>query len=169
MTDLWPDFLQEQVNTNDSIQIINAQVENLGKKTQQMVQATFSKVSYPQNALVEVGNIMEQINNPREKLEGELQGKVDAHSFLKKENYKFEIYSATYRFRVFILSYSDIYPIKLMPDEAIADELALGKDISIESDEQLKEILAKIFRSVKLKAIIQRIMEEGGSTSEFSK
>ncbi len=160
MQDLWPDFSANQTNPNNAIRIIEEQAKQLETKTNKIVKATFSKLSYYPglDAVIELALAIDVQNGEVEK---ELQDKTDAKEFLDKENYKFEIYSSAYRFRVFILSYSRLYPIKIIPDEVIAADIRVGKEIIVRSDEELIIQLTSILKSEKLKAIIEQIMSEG--------
>ena len=46
MVDLWPDFLTNEIETNNAVDILREQARLLEKKTNKKVKATFSKVLY---------------------------------------------------------------------------------------------------------------------------
>ena len=164
MVDLWPDFLADEVETNDSVEILREQARLLEKKTNKKVKATFSKVLYSSDLqqFDTVGKAIARLTAQTggEVLEEELSGKKDVNDLYKIINYKFEIFNASYRFRVFTLHNQIFFPIYITLDEGIKDELHFSDDICIESNAELKEIVSSVFSTQKIKTIISKMMRD---------
>lgn len=179
VTDLWPDFdisILEEPKENNSIKIIREQARILGKKLENKVKATFSKVHYhyreePTNSLTSAFNTFKKLNmlgeidtkktlKKEETLEEELQGKIDASSLIKEQQYKFEIYNEKYRFRLFVYTYTLMYPNKILIDENIAKEIDQENEVFVENDRELRNLLHLIFSSQKVRHIIKMMMLE---------
>lgn len=163
MEDLWPDF-DGMAQGNNSIEILRAQAKALSKKTNGKVKATFSKVDYNYglySGAYEVLNGLASamsVYSQKELLEEELANKTDVNTLLSQSEYKFEIYNDKFRFRVFKVIYSKLYPIDLIIDKGIATELSFEPTISIGDDSQLKKLLEKIFFSRKIVSIVNSLM-----------
>lgn len=164
MLDLWPDFSNNEIEANHAVDILREQARLLEKKTNKKVKATFSKVLYSASheSLAILGKAVASMSAQAggEVLEDELSGKQDVNELYKVTNYKFEIYNSSYRFRVFTLHNRAFFPIYMTLDEGIKNELRLLDDICIESDGALKEIVASIFSTLKIKTIISKMMQE---------
>jgi hypothetical protein len=157
MEDLWPNFDKTEQVENNSIEILRTQARALDKKTNGKVKATFSKVQYNTKDYIdfrEIGRGLFSGQTPEEELEVELRNKADANTLFSKTEYKFEIYNEVFRFRVFKVRYSKLYPISLAIDDGIARELSIETTQSVNDDLQLKKTLAKIFTSKKIVSII---------------
>lgn len=161
---LWPSFFGDTVvEENKSKDIISTQAKALKKITNGLVGATFSKVIIKEvnnnNVFEGAGKLLNYIATSKvEVVEHELEGKKDVNVFFHSETYKFEIYNDQYRFRVFILRYNILYPIRLEIDEDIASELSIGYFQEINSNFELTQLLKKIFTSKKINTIISYIM-----------
>ena len=149
MNDLWPDFDDiEQDDNNNSLNIIEEQAEILGKKTNNKVKAIFSIMRYANN--FNAVNIVTSCSTlfadkKTELLDKELENKLDVEKMLENSNYKFEIYTEKYRFRIFKYEYNLLYPNELILDENIAKELEIKYQIKIDDNQQLIELLRDIF------------------------
>ena len=95
-----------------------------------------------------------------EVLEDDLTGKTNISDVLKEQRYKFEIYNDKYRFRLFTYTYSLLYPNKMFLDENIAKEIRKNREISLESDQELIDILRSIFSSQRVGRIIRMMVVE---------
>lgn len=150
---------------SNAVEILREQARLLEKKTDKKVKATFSKVIYASNheGLALLGKAVASISAHAgsEVLEDELSGKQDVNDLYRVTNYKFEIFNDSYRFRVFTLHNRSFFPIYMTLDEGIKDELRYVSDICIESDGALKEIVASIFSTLKIKTIISKMMVDG--------
>ena len=95
-----------------------------------------------------------------EVLDDELMGKEDINALTKVSIYKFELYNDSYRFRIFTFKYCELFPVYMCVDEGIREELNLPKEIRIDSNQDLKDIFSKVFKSTKLSSIITKMMRE---------
>lgn len=161
MTDLWPDFSVDKKDTNEAISFLKRQASSLGKRTGDIVKATFSKIEYknPMSVLAEgVMKAAEKMEKGSEIIEDELIDKKDGSILFQKSRYKFEIYNDTYHFRVFILECDPIYPITIRADEGIQYEVGLDPEHILENEEELKNVVERIFHSEKLGYIVRSMM-----------
>jgi hypothetical protein len=164
MRDLWPDFESSAIETNNSIDILRSQAREISKKTEQAVKATFSKLEYKQGPLaatVAVQQIIGALGSTtyEELLDQELQGKKDANKFYSVTKYKFEIYNDEYRFRLFVLENREIFPICLVVDDGICEEIRYKNRSNIMSNEELEDVLQEIFCSSKVRSIVTRMIQ----------
>ena len=159
MNDLWPDFFAETAEPNDALEIIRHHAVTLEKKTNKKVKATFSKISYRNEAMIEALGHFASLASNQELLENELNEKKDVNELYNKINYKFEIYNETYRFRVFVLEYRILYPIEIIVDEGIKSEISRSIKTTIYNNAELTDCISSIFSSRKLKDIILQMMK----------
>ncbi|MBD5116781.1 MAG: hypothetical protein HDT48_04610 [Ruminococcaceae bacterium] len=162
MSDLWPDLerFEDKIPENHAIEILREQARLLSKKTNGKIKATFSKIDYAVSTTEILGGALSAIasGSKKEVVEEEMKGKKDINEFYNFNNYKFEIYDETYKFRIFTLKYRPIYPIQIEIDEGIRKEKLLSSPTDIQSDEELIKIVSSVFSSSKLQMIIKRIM-----------
>ena len=98
----------------------------------------------------------------------ELFGSVfdDAANNVVEENLTYDILQEQARLikaktiRIFTFKYCELFPVYMYVDEGIREELKLPKEIKIESNQALKDVFAKIFKSKKLSSIITKMMNE---------
>ncbi len=166
MRSLWPDLLeQKEQEKNNSISIIREQVRELQRITQGAVSAVFRRIQYqpgPADALLEFGKYTSQFSSSafKEKIEDELAGKEDINDLFRVKKYKFELCNKNYRFRVFVLNYSTLFPISLEVDEGISEEIKYRNGEKIESNDALICVLEEIFSSKKVKRVLQNMLVE---------
>ena len=169
MADLWKDLnlFAEEVVESQAIKILREQARLLNKKTNGMVKATFSKINY-KTSFVEtfveaVGTAMPDYlkSEKAEILEDDLKDKEDLNEMYTSVRYKFEIFNDTYRFRIFTLNYKKIFPIQIEIDGGIRKELNIqSASEDVNSDEELTELVSKVFSSRKLSTIISKMMSQ---------
>lgn len=163
MDDLWPTFTSTDAEKNNAISILREQARALENKTDKKVKATFSKVTYSEglsntfNAIARCGSFFQETE---EIFEPELKDKKNIADLYKTTCYKFEIFNNTYRFRLFLLQYRELFPVELIPDEGIKAEIDSGKDLIAKNNTELKEIVSAIFSSEKVKTIILHMMAD---------
>ena len=160
--DLWPDIIDDKLQDNNSIRIIKEQSKFLENKTEGLVKASFKKSKYVtalEGALKKYGEISKKlIGETVEKEEDEeLLNKEDFNDRFIDKEYNFTIYNANYKFRVFSLLYREEYPIYLLADAGINEELKIEYKYTISTDEDLKELLKRILGSNKVKIIVSRM------------
>ena len=164
MKNLWPDFESVLQDKNNSLEILQSQASALVERTGGKVKASFTKTMYKRVNMNPCGEIVEGLTETFswyqevEVLDAELQNKTDVNTLFSKEEYKFEIYSDEFRFRIFKVQHNILYPIDLTLDEGIAKELNIDSSQKVNSDSSLYELLERIFNSKKLITIINSIM-----------
>ena len=102
--------------------------------------------------------------------ESEDESRMDVSEFYRLSRYGFEIYSKKYKFRIFEVIIHPMYPIDLIIDEDISDEISIflsspikNYRVSVSSDIELLEQISVIFKTKKVKYIIQRLLREAKS------
>ena len=164
MRDLWPDFVNSSIEANNSIEILRNQAREISKKTGKAVKATFSKLEYKQGPLaasVAMKQVIGALSSTtyEELLDEELQGKEDANKIFSVTRYKFEIYNDEYRFRLFVLENREVFPVRLIIDDGICEEIGYKNRSDIMSNEQLEDVLQEIFCSSKVRSIVIRMIQ----------
>ena len=168
--DFWPEIGFGTISNNDSLELIKEQIKPLEEKTHGMIKASFSKVRYSTS----LADSLARITEPLQKIEGfsskeleenELNGKEDYNDHYRKTEYKFVIYSDKYKFCIFRLNYSEEYPITIIADEGIREELKMDYYQTIRSNAQLKDVLKQILSSSKVKNILSRMFNSKNDES----
>jgi len=176
MNDLWPDFdvmEQDENEENNALKILREQARILGKKSGNKVKATFSKIYYREvssgfsSTLTAIAAIT-SASQPKteEVLEDDLTGKTNVSDVLREQPYKFEIYNEKYRFRLFVYTYSPIYPNKMSLDENIAKDIEKSRETYIESDRELMELLTSIYSSQRVMRIVRMMILDADKEDE---
>ena len=165
--DLWGNILEDTNNAEAILSFIKEQAKLLGEKTQGKILAKFEKIKYTyranQNAamttmLTSLASTLSAIHvSTNEKIEVEENENLeDASKLFQSADYKFEIYSNQYKFRLFTLKYKSIFPIKIEVEYGILDEKTTN--LIIDSKDELEEKLFEIFNSSKVKFIINKMI-----------
>lgn len=163
MDTLWPSFDEEPIEINEAVKILREQARSIQSSTKNKIRATFSKMSYkagPLNAIEQLGRVANAMASPlyQEILDEELQGKTDANTLFSTTQYKFEIFNDEYRFRLFVLNDSKMFPITLDVDGGILEEISYQNKSKIESNEELKIILRDIFSCSKVRKVVSKML-----------
>ena len=166
MESLWPNFSEQSIEQNDSIQILRAQAKDVKDKTNGIVKATFSKMEYrpgPTNKLAGVGQMLSAFSSPtyEEILDKELESKVDVNILYKNIDYKFELYNDEYRFRLFVLHYREMFPVSLKVDGGILEDVPYDNEAPISSNDELESILREIFSSKIVRSVVVKMLQKG--------
>lgn len=166
MNSLWPDFEDQTNEQNESLQILKIQAREIKSKTKGVVNATFSKMNYkqgPTSGLAALGQTLSALSSPcyEEVLDEELANKTDINDLYKITNYKFELYNDEYRFRLFVLNYSVMFPISLEIDEGILESVHYKNGSPISSNSELEDLLKEIFSSNKVYAVVTKMLQRG--------
>ena len=168
--DLWGNVTANRGAANSVLTLIQEQANLLETKTDGKVQADFSRVHYQyiqkHNYMSALNSLMATVNAfnlPSTETEGkwveedEREDLEDASSFYERGEYKFEIFSSKYKFRLFTLEYQSVFPLKLEVEYGILEDKVTTKNVK--SMEELKDLLSSIFRSNKVRFIIQKMIE----------
>lgn len=93
----------------------------------------------------------------------------DANKLYGAKKYGFEIYNNTYKFRVFEMLLTPVYPVNISLDEGIVEDtqhelinsyiekLPEANQFSVKSDDEFLTFLRIVFSSKKVRYIIQRL------------
>ena len=164
---VFDDAANNVVEENLTYDILQEQARLIKAKTNGLIKCTFSLIEHKSSisgAFEAISYLSEAIANSnisqKEVLDDELVGKEDINSLTKESIYRFELYDDNYRFRIFTFKYCELFPVYMYVDEGIREELKLPKEIKIESNQALKDVFAKIFKSKKLSSIITKMMNE---------
>lgn len=168
--DLWGKVTETKGSASAVLSIIKNQAALLEEKTNGKVKADFTKVRYEfrskQSYMATIRDLLTTMSvlvgpataSSEELIEvDERKDLEDANSLYEQGKYKFEIYSSKYRFRVFFVEYSSVFPIKIEVEYGILEDKIVKS--TIKSVDELISLLRSIFNSNKLKFIIQEMMK----------
>ena len=169
MESLWPKFEEQDIEQNNTIQILRSQAKAIKEQTNGAVSATFSKMTYkpgPTSAIETISRMMSSMSSPmyEEVLDEELADKTDVNILYHITKYKFELYNAEYRFRLFVLNYCEMFPLTLTVDEGILEDIAYKNEAPIICNADLENVLRDIFSSFKVRTVISRVLYKAKST-----
>ena len=102
--------------------------------------------------------------------DGETANLSDANSLYNDKNYGFEIYNATYRYRLFELKLSPVYPITISFDEGILDDTTdsileystqgvRSNQFIVECDDNLMACFGAALESRKVRYILYKLQQ----------
>lgn len=198
----WGDIYQSNDEKTDGIiKIMNEQCRFLYENTNHKVFAVFDEInrtnSYIQSVLKPLLDYS-SINRNRtySVLQGEeyignvtTENKIDAGSMFYSKQYAFEIYTKTYRFRLFEVLLTPAYPIDITIDEGIYNDIGEnlydyknrnGKNnsIIINSESEFCILLKSLLQNRKVKYVINQMIkrseeelvsEQGKDSNEIRK
>lgn len=169
MSDLWPEIQSIECEENKAIAILREQARAIEKKTNGAIKGTFCKITYKKNGLTEIGKAISAITGSNNLIEedDQLKDKTDVNTLYQLEKYKFEIYSSTYRFRVFTLENRSLFPIFIQIDEGICSELNFHPKEEVNSNNELENLVSSVFHSYKLKTILSRMLADKNKKNEI--
>ncbi len=165
MEDLFGNVFDEiTIEENMAIDMLQEQARLVESKSRGLIHGSFRKVEYIKgvvSTLQGVAGALDIIRNgdDTEVIDEDIKDKKDINSLYSYETYKFEVYNDTYRFRVFTLQNRIIFPIEIMIDEGICEELNYDRKMPIGSNAQLKEIISTVFQSSKMRIILSKMMK----------
>lgn len=168
--DLWGNVEDSNGITINVLPLIDEQAHLLENKTKGLVKADFSLVKYQTKRKQDALSMIQSMTQALVTVTPLLDDKEEIVEIDERKNlenagrlyacgeYKFEIYSDKYKFRLFTLFYQSVFPIKIEIAYGILENKLVKKDIN--SYEQMKNTLSSVFKSNKVRFIIQRMMEE---------
>lgn len=162
MNDLWPEIqFNNESEVNNTIPILREQARVIEKKTNGVIKATFSKITYKKNSLSELSKVASALSGIGGILEEDdlLIDRTDINTLYQLERYKFEIYSDTYKFRIFTVENRTVFPVFIIVDEGICSEIGCKQKEEINNNHELEELVSSIFHSNKIKTILSRMLE----------
>ena len=168
--DLWGNVTATNGSAGSALILLQEQAKLLETKTKGKVKAEFCRVRYQHkkknNSLQLAETMLRTVSAlsavmPREEIIeiDERKNLEDANHFYEQGEYKFEIYSDKYKFRLFTLEYQSVFPLKLEIEYDIIEDKLVSK--SVNSIDELKSLLGAVFASNKVRFIIQKMIELG--------
>ena len=163
MEDLWaPETFDSKATIEESkaVAILQEQAKLLKRNTNGRVCAVLSKLkekTLSSSAMRELlGNVTRALEQAED--EDELKGKKDIGTQYDATAYKFEIFNSVYHFRVFELIDKKLFPVKIICDLDIADQLRMDEVIIVEDNKSFVTIIKRILGSKKVKSVISSLM-----------
>ena len=163
----------EKPDLTDSIKdIMKQQSEYLKDTTNNKVFGKFARIKktdlFP--GLTAGALAISSMLSSKETFSNETDNLKDANILYTEDRYGYEIYNSTYRFRMFEMNITPIYPIQIIIDEGIMDDIS--KEISynlergdsqnhiiLNNDNDLIDCLKLMFTSKKVKYLIYRLLQ----------
>ena len=166
--DLWGNVTVANGSADSVLSLIQEQAALLETKTSGKVKADFSHVRYQyktKNASLQLAETMLRTMSalstvvPKEEVieVDERKNLENASNLYERGEYKFEIYSDKYKFRMFTLEYKSVFPLTLEIEYGIIEDKVVSKNVN--SIDELKSLLVSIFTSNKVRFIIQKMIE----------
>lgn len=157
MKDLWPESFESERFACNAVELLTEQAAILKDKTGGIVQAALLPIQPADRTVVTL--MAELVTATDREGRDELSGKTDINTVFELKKYKFELYSDTYHFRVFTLYNRAQFPIDIVLDEGIAEELGQKETrIAIDNNEELMSLVANIFSCRKVSQIISHMI-----------
>lgn len=166
----------EELNPTDNIyEIMKQQGQYLKEITNGKIFGKFSKIKKV-NSLSAIDAVLTAFSTKEVLQNHDSNALEDANELYSDQKYGFEIYNTTYKFRVFEMIISPVYPAHIIIDEGVTanieDEIVSfsdkGKDANhyiINSDEELLGCLRLIFSSKKVKFLLYKLQQTETSKS----
>ena len=166
--DLWGNILENNKSAETVITFLTEQAKLLAQKTENKVFAKFERIKYTYregkaagmtamlSAVTSTMSVLTDIGGRTVEIDenAELE---NASSLFKTADYKFEIYSSKYKFRMFTLNYKPIFPLVLDVEYGILEDRS--EKLTINDMDELEKYLVDIFTSSKVKFIIKKMIE----------
>lgn len=153
--------------TDNIKEILRQQAQHLKTGTNGKVMAKFSKIV---NIATNISNAISVISFDRTEDE-ETKDLPDANALYRPQRYGFEIYNSSYKFRIFEMNLSPLYPVSIFFDEGVLEDsetelrdyfIEKGKQTNqyvIKSDNELVISLRAVFSSKKVRYILYKLQQ----------
>ena len=169
---LWdiPSTNEEMNSTDNIIDIIRQQGQYLKDSTKGKIFGRFAKIKKV-SPLATMGVVLTAFS-PREVLQNDDSNElIDANELYSNQKYGFEIYNSTYKFRVFEMVISPVYPVQIIIDEGIANNIEeeipmyaskgnAANHYAINSDNDLLGCLKLVFSSKKVRYLLFKLQQQ---------
>lgn len=153
-------------STENVMVIMKQQAQYLKEDTNGKVRGKFSRIK---NIMANIAGLAATLSSEITD-DNEINNLSDANNLYKSQKYGFEIYNQTYKFRIFEMSLSPLYPISVMIDEGVLEDTQESLSNCIEkgstntafiirSDNELLECLKIVFSSKKVKYILYKLQQ----------
>ena len=159
MKSLWENNFKPMA-TDTPKDIVQYQCSSLNEITEGVIVARINEYSEPifsyrqENPIIAaIGAFNEKEVNVQDSL-GEI-----ADSGFSFEFHISSVATPNYKYRILFLQYgTEGYPATIVMDEAIAQELELGHEVSCSDQEDFESVLARIINSKKVEAVISALL-----------
>ena len=183
LDDLWGnDNAKPEVNRSEDL--IREQIYIIEKKTNKAIRGTYSKIEFTKAGYVSALEViqgmfrttgelsaafMPQKKKDLEVLDQELKGKKDINDLYNVAMYKFEIYTNEYRFRILEIINSIVFPIRMVLDEGISEELGMDSPaVELSSNDEVYRFLGRVLQSRKVKNVINQMLVLSQTVNDHS-
>lgn len=170
---LWGDINnQQKLNYTDNIKnLLKEQSEIIKNMTRSVIKCRFGKlkdVGYT-SAIKSLAGIANGLSSKRIIKGTEQETLSDANKLYESSLYGYELYSSSYKFRIFEIILNPIYPVTVNLDDGIMTDcsneikstLSIQDNlIEIKSDDEFNQFLSIILPSKKLHYIISKLLAE---------
>ncbi|MBR2616680.1 MAG: hypothetical protein IKC56_00385 [Clostridia bacterium] len=167
--DLWGN-ISSQNNTEVVLELLKAQAELLAEKTNKIVRARFVEIHYSYQpsdyekklyGLDSLAHTLDLISThlPQSGKKVEVDDTAeleDATKLYEKKDYKFEIVSNKYKYRLFTLHYRSAFPLELDVEFGILEDKRIT--VKVSSIEETENKIRDILTSNKVQFIISKMM-----------
>lgn len=169
---LWdiPSDNEDILSSDNVFEIMKQQGQYLKESSHQKIYGKFCKIKTV-NPLSTMGVVLSAFATKEVLQNDETDSLKDASDWYKSQKYGFEIYNKSYKFRVLEMIITPVYPIHLIIDEGITENIQdeitscaekgnIANHYLVSSDEQLLDCLRLIFTSKKVRYILYRMSQE---------
>ncbi len=162
--------VNEALNPTDNIcEIMKQQGQYLKENTNGKIFGRFSKIKKV-NPLSTMGAVLATFSVKEILQNDDSSVLADANELYSNQKYGFEIYNSTYKFRVFEMIVSPVYPAHIIIDEGVVANIeeeilscvSKGKEANhylINNDNDLLDCLRLIFASKKVKYLLYKLQQ----------
>lgn len=161
----------EEILSSDNVfEIMRQQGQYLRESSHQKICGKFCKIKTV-NPLSTMGVVLSAFATKEVLQNDETDSLKDAGDWYKSQKYGFEIYNKSYKFRVLEMIVTPVYPIHLIIDEGITENIQdeicscaeksnIANHYLVSSDAQLLDCLRLIFTSKKVRYILYKMSQE---------
>lgn len=153
-------------STENVMEIMKQQAQYLKEGTNGKVMGKFSRIK---NIMTNIAGLAAALSSEVTD-DNEINNLSDANNLYRNQKYGFEIYNQTYKFRIFEMSLSPLYPISVMIDEGVLEDTqeslsyctekgSTNTTCIVRSDKELLECLKIVFSSKKVKYILYKLQQ----------
>ena len=160
---------EEPIDTTSNLtEILRQQSQHLKEKTNGKVLGKFSRIKDLTAGIEAISSAIARGTVENE----ETKQLEDANSLYRNQRYGYEIYNSTYKFRVFEIMLSPVYPVVVSVDEGVLEDTRQELQIAsiqkgenanqffINSDNEFISFLKTILSSKKVRYILYRLQAE---------
>lgn len=166
--DMWASALMEDdtISSDNVLDLMREVCQSLKKASEGKVLARFKNIRMLPGLEFAV-----QFSKRASKItEDNEDGLSDANELYSPKRYSFDLYNEKYKFRIFDLTLSPIYPLDISFDEDIFTEVkdlllvhaelkGTGCKVSVSNDEELKSCIQIAISSKKVRFIVKKMAE----------